>query len=228
LDWSTGEILNGLKKRGLERNTLVLFSSDNGPWYQGSPGRLRGRKGTTYEGGTRVPMLARMPARIAAGGVSGALTSTMDFFPTVASLCGANLPDKPLDGVNLWPVLGGKQKEVQRDLLLYFDGWNIQCARRGEWKLHVARWNAGPYDQAPAGGRINLPLPKPELYNLAADPDESYDVAPENPKVVEEILGRLTGLIAGFPAEAQKAWAETRARVNTQTSVGATGRLARP
>ncbi|MEO8662915.1 MAG: sulfatase, partial [Bryobacteraceae bacterium] len=100
LDWSTGEILKTLEKTGVAKDTLVIFSSDNGPWYLGSPGRLRGRKGSTYEGGVREPLLMRYPGRIPAGRVSNALISMMDFFPTIAGLTGAKLPDRPLDGLN--------------------------------------------------------------------------------------------------------------------------------
>ncbi|MCX6603138.1 MAG: sulfatase, partial [Acidobacteria bacterium] len=98
LDWSVGQILATLKKNRLEENTLVLFSSDNGPWYQGSPGQLRGRKGMTWEGGVRVPLLARLPGRVKAGVVCDGLVSTMDLLPTICQFTGATLPAKPVDG----------------------------------------------------------------------------------------------------------------------------------
>src|SRR5258706_7327196 len=118
-----------------------MFTSDNGPWYQGSPANLRGRKGETFEGGVREPFLARFPGRIPAGLVSTGVASTLDILPTVSRLCGTPLPVKPLDGVNIWPLLTGDQPTVARDLLLYFDGWNLQCARSGRWKLHVSRYD---------------------------------------------------------------------------------------
>ena len=108
VDWSVGEVLGALKQHGLERNTLVLFSSDNGPWYLGSPGKLRGRKNTTYEGGVREPFIARWSGRIPGGRTSDALVSLMDVFPTVAGLCGAARPAKPLDGIDIWPLLDGE------------------------------------------------------------------------------------------------------------------------
>ncbi len=212
IDWSTGEILAALKRNGLDRNTLVLFSSDNGPWYQGSPGRLRGRKGSTYEGGVRLPLLARMPGRIPAGLVSDSMASTMDVVPTVARLAGAELPSQPLDGVDILPLLTGQKKDLDRDALLYFDGWNIQCIRRGPWKLHVSRYNTFVYGPAPAGGRVNLPLRPPELYNLAEDPDESNDVAAQNPEIVSSLTRRIGELLPGFPEAVRKAWDETAAR----------------
>ncbi len=219
LDWSVGEVLAALKKHGLDNNTLVFFSSDNGPWYQGSPGRLRGRKGSTYEGGVREPFLARFPGRIPKGRVCGAVAGTIDVLPTVARLCGASLPSKPLDGIDIWPLLTGQAKTLDREALLYFDNWNVQCARWGKWKLHFARYNSFAYSPAPAAGRMNLILAQPELYDLENDPDESYDMAPENPKVVAEIQARVERLMAGFPQEVRTAWAN--ARKSRQTAVGA-------
>src|SRR5207237_2041863 len=104
LDWSVGQVLAARKDNGLDDNTLVCFSSDNGPWYQGSPGRLRGRKGMTLEGGVREPFLARFPGRIPKGRVCEAITSTMDIFPMVATLCGGAPSANPLDGIDIWPL----------------------------------------------------------------------------------------------------------------------------
>jgi arylsulfatase len=209
LDWSVGEILQTLKKHKLDRDTLVLFSSDNGPWFLGSPGKLRGRKGTTYEGGVREPFLARMPGRIPSGRVCDGLASTMDILPTIAKLCGAEMPSLPLDGIDIWPLLSGKKASMEREALLYFDNVYLQCARLGNYKLHIARYNSQVYSPAPQGGRVNLPLPRPELYDLASDPDESYDIAPERPEVVKQIQDRIDRLIAGFPEDIRKAHAET-------------------
>ncbi len=223
LDWSVGEVLGELKRLQLERDTLVMFTSDNGPWYQGSPGKLRGRKATTYEGGVREPFLARWPGRIPAGTESDAVLSMLDVFPTVSKLMGGAPPaDKPLDGVDIWPVLTGDKKNIERDVLLYFDNWDLQCARWNHWKLHVARHNSGAYSPAPAGGRHSYALPKPELYDLAKDPQESYDVAPENPEIVGEMRARVEKLLAGFPAPVQQAFAESKARkVDPETPTGA-------
>jgi arylsulfatase A len=220
IDWSVGEVLGALKRNGLERDTLVMFSSDNGPWYQGSPGRLRGRKGSTLEGGVREPFIARMPGRIPEGRTCDGVASTMDILPTVAKLSGASLPALPLDGIEIGPLLTGARPALEREALLYFDGWNVQCARWGKWKLHVARYNSVAYNPVPAAGRINLPLNPPELYDLGNDPDESYDVAADNPKVVAEIQGRIDRLLPGFPEEVRAAWTQSRARATAQ---GATG-----
>jgi arylsulfatase len=223
LDWSVGEVLGSLRKHGLDNNTLVMFSSDNGPWYQGSPGRLRGRKGMTWEGGVRVPFLARMPGRIPRGRVSDAVTSTMDVLPTVAKLTGVKPPSNPPDGIDIGPVLVGEKKQTEREALLYFDDRYIQCARLGRWKLHVARYNNVTYSPAPAGGRVNLPI-QPELYDLISDPEESYDVADKHADVVTDIQSRIERLIAGFPEDIRKAHEETRARKTLRTPAGAVTR----
>lgn len=211
LDWSVGQVLSELKNNGLDRDTLVFFTSDNGPWYQGSPGLLRGRKMTTYEGGVREPFIARWPGKIRPGQTSRAVTSMMDIFPTVTKLCGGTLPSKPLDGIDIWPVLSGQQARLEREVLLYFDNWDLQCARWNNWKLHVARHNSSPYSAPPAGGRRNYVLPHPELYDLELDPTEGYDVAAEHPEVVAEIQSRIAKLLAGFPEPVRQAYAASKA-----------------
>ena len=226
LDWSAGEVLAALRKHGVEDNTLVLFASDNGPWYQGSPGRLRGRKGSTWEGGVRVPFLARWPGRVPAGKTISGVGSAMDMVPTLARLCGAELPAAPLDGIDIWPMLSGKTGEVEREVLLHFDDVHVQCARWKQWKLHVARYNTARYYPAPSGGVINLPLASPELYNLETDPDESFDVAPENPQVVKEILARLERVMATLPEPIRLAYAETKASKTARSAVGAVPKTA--
>jgi arylsulfatase len=199
-----------------------MFSSDNGPWYQGSPGKLRGRKNTTYEGGIREPFLARWTGNIPAGRTCNALASMMDIFPTVTRLCGASLPSKPLDGINIWPLLHGDKDSIDRAPLLYFDNWDLQCARAMNWKLHIARHNTAAYAPAPLGGRHSYVLPKPELYNLASDPDESYDVAAENPGVIAEIQTKIADMLKTFPEPVQRAYAEAMARpVDANTPTGA-------
>ena len=222
VDWSVGEVLATLERNGLDRNTLVMFSSDNGPWYQGSPGKLRGRKNTTYEGGIREPFLARWRGVLPVGRTSNALASMLDIFPTVTRLCGGKLPSKPLDGIDIWPLLDGEKDSIDRPPLLYFDNWDLQCARWMNWKLHIARHNTAAYTPAPAIGRHSYLLPKPELYNLAADPDESYDVAAENPRIVAQIEAKIEEMLPGFPDPVQKAWAEAKARqVNPDMPAGA-------
>ncbi len=225
LDWSVGEVLAALKQSGLDDSTLVMFSSDNGPWYQGSPGRLRGRKAMTWEGGHREPFIARWPGKIPAGKVCTGVATTMDILPTVAKLCEASLPGKPLDGIDIWPLLSGAKNELDREAFLYFDNIHLQCARWKQWKLHIARYNTAKWSPAPAVGMVNLPLSSPELYDLVNDPDESYDVAPEHPQIVKQILGRIEPLMKTFPQHIQQAYAETKARKPASTPIGALPKL---
>jgi arylsulfatase len=221
VDWSVGRILNALVENGMDSNTLVIFTSDQGPWYQGSSANLRGRKGETYEGGVRVPFIARLPGRIPMGSICNELASNMDILPTLAEACGAPLPAGPLDGINIWPLLTGQVSKVTRDALLYFDKWSVQCARLSNWKLHVARYNCLPWGPAPADGRCNLPLPNPELYRLDWDPEECFDVADTYPEVVSAIMARIEALIPTFPAQATSDWDSTRSMKVLGTAAGA-------
>lgn len=209
IDFSTGQVLQALQANGIDDNTLLIFTSDHGPWYQGSPGGLRGRKGETFEGGVRVPFLARFPGYIPAGTQNHSVVSTLDILPTVASLTGAALPPLPPDGVDLTQVLTGQAKDVARDAFLYFNDVYLQAARLGNWKLHVTRFNMPAFSQAPACGRLSLPLPSPELYDVVMDPDEGHDRADRNPGNVAQIRSRMNALIQSFPVDIQDAWANT-------------------
>lgn len=221
LDWSVGEVFVALRRTGADDNTLVMFSSDNGPWYQGSPGALRGRKGSTYEGGVREPFLARFPGRIPKGAVCQGVAGTIDILPTIAKLTGAPPPRLPVDGIDIWPMLTGARPSTEREALLYFDGWHLQCARWRQWKVHFARFNTTAWNPAPPGGRVNLPLRPPELYDLENDPMESYDVAAEHPEAVREIQARVERLLATFPDEVRHAWAATHSEQTRPIPAGA-------
>ena len=222
IDWSVGQVLDELRNNQPDRDTLALFSSDNGPWFQGSPGKLRGRKTTTYEGGVREPFIAHWPGQIPKGQVCDAVASLMDVFPTVTRLCGGSLPAKPLDGIDIWPLLSGQTKSIDREVLLYFDNWDLQCAKWMNWKLHIARHDSSTYSAMPAAGRHNYVLIKPELYNLATDPQESYDVSTAHPEIVAEIQNRVARLMEQFPDPVKAAFAESKARrYNPLTPVAA-------
>ena len=223
LDWSAGEIFAALKKNGVERNTLVMFSSDNGPWYQGSAGLLRGRKVMTWEGGVREPFLAWMPGRIPVCKVQGGWASAMDVFPTVAKLCGSQIKNPP-DGIDIWPPMTGAAQEINRDDVLYFDNIHLQCARLGKWKVHFCRYNSKVYSPAPQGGRQNIKLSKPELYDLIADPEESYDSADKNPRIVADIQWSVDRLMARFPEDNRKAWEEVKSKPASNGPTGAVSR----
>ena len=220
LDWSVGQVLEAIKANGLDNNTLVIFTSDNGPWYQGSAGNLRGRKGSTMEGGMRVPCIARYPGKIPAGMTSLALSSTMDIAATVSALSGAT-PAASYDGVNLWPVLTGEAPIVERDPLLFFDGWDVQCVRWGPWKLHLSRHNSFAWTVDPPEGRHNLPLPQPELYHIDRDPGEAYDRSSENPELIRDLVLRTEQLMAGMPEFVSACWRDTQRKRVQSTPVGA-------
>lgn len=219
MDWSAGEVMRTIAEKGLDDNTLVMFTSDNGPWYQGNTGVLRGRKGETYEGGVRVPCLVRFPGRIPAGIEPRGFGSFLDVMPTLARLAGAAAQRS--DGIDIWPLMAGQASELERDLLLYFDGIHLQCARMGPWKLHVSRQNSFAWAPDPPGGRMNLPLPRPELYDLESDPEESSDVAEDNPEIVAQIRARMEEMLLTFPENVIAAWRDTMRTPVEATESGA-------
>jgi arylsulfatase A len=222
MDWSVGQVVQALQDAGVLDHTLSIFTSDNGPWFQGSSGRLRGRKAETYEGGVREPFVAYMPGTIPAGTAPTGFGSLMDLLPTFARLADVPVPGLPLDGIDIWPMMTGEEPSINRGLLLYFDSWNLQCARLGPWKLHVARYNSLPWAEQPAEGRVNLPLMKPELYNIEADPEESYECGDAHPDVVKNIQNQMQLALLSFPAQVQMAWAQTRARQTQPVPAGGT------
>ena len=222
IDWSVGQVLQALQNNNIDNNTLVVFTSDHGPWYQGSPGTLRGRKGETFEGGMRVPFIARFPGYIPPGQVNTTgLASGLDLLPTIAAVSGAQLPGNPLDGVNIWPMLSGQQSSAPREVFLYIDSLYVQAGRLGPWKLHVSRQNTPPWVPVPDSGRWNLPLKDFELYNIVNDPAESSDVAMDNPQVVSDLYARITNLLPGMPSQVQNAWNMTMSTPVCDTPDGA-------
>ncbi len=184
LDWSVGQVLDAVRAQGLAKRTLVVFSSDNGPWlifnhHGGSAGPLREGKGSTWEGGMRVPGIFWWPGRIPAGVVQREVAATLDVLPTFARLAGAPLPPVTLDGVDISPLLLGKGR-VERDAFFYYRGDELFAARQGEWKAHfITRSGYGP-DKPETH---NPPL----LFHLGEDVGERFDRAAEHPEVLERI-----------------------------------------
>jgi arylsulfatase len=221
LDWSVGRVLAALADNGLDDHTIVIFSSDNGPWYQGSPGRLRGRKGESYEGGMRVPMIARMPGRIPAGTLAAGMASHLDLLPTLTTMAGAGQPWQPLDGVDITSLLEARDTPVERDVFLFLDGYDVQCARFGNFKLHLSRCDEPPWLDGIPEGRTNLPLERPELYDVGRDPSESYELGLQKPLMVARIKARVEDLIRTFPLEVRNAWRDTQFRRTRWTPTGA-------
>jgi arylsulfatase A len=226
LDWSVGQVLDALKEKGIDDNTLVVFTSDNGPWYQGSAGRLQGRKGSTYEGGVREPFIARFPGAIPAGRTGDALTSSMDLMPTIARLCG--VPAGTVDGIDIWPILTGENEYPGREPLLFFDVWNIQCVRWGPWKLHLSRYNSPAWLAEPREGRRNLPLRSAELYHVDDDPTESYDRAADNQEIVNRLRTHVEQMLPTLPDQVRVAWRDTMNQRVQETPAGSLPALDAP
>jgi arylsulfatase A len=191
IDWSVGRVLDALREMGLHERTLVVFTSDNGPWlsfdtHGGSAGLLRAGKGTTWEGGMRVPAIAWWPGTVPGGTVHPQVTSTLDLFPTAVALAGGEPPqDRVIDGRSLVPLLRGESEAEVRDLFPYYRGDRLYAARRGRWKAHFITQEAYVGETEPEVHST------PELYDLDADPSEKYNVAERHPEVIAEIRGAV-------------------------------------
>lgn len=197
LDWSVGEILKTLKKNGLENNTLVIFTSDNGPWlnfgnHAGSAFPLREGKGTMWEGGPRVSTLMRWPGIIPEGIECDRIASTIDILPTLAEITGAALPEKKIDGVSILSLLEGKKEAKPRNQFYYYYGGDLIAVRKDKWKLvfpHKFRSYEGVEPgkdgfPGPYGKGIITEL---ELYDLENDIGETNNLAAQYPEIVEEL-----------------------------------------
>jgi arylsulfatase len=199
IDWSVGEILKALRKHRLEKNTLVIFTSDNGPWlsygnHAGLADPLREGKGTCWDGGVRVPFIARWPGKIPKRSVCNEPAMTIDLLPTVARLVGAELPSHKIDGLDIWPLLSGQPgaKNPHEAYFFWYANNQLQAVLSGQWKLqlpHSYRTLAGK-----PGGRDGKPAPyderkveRAELYNLANDISETTDLAAQHPDVVKRL-----------------------------------------
>ena len=192
IDWATGVILHELAQLGLEQDTLILFTSDNGSRCQGeggSNGTLRGTKATTWEGGQRVPCLIRWPGKIPAGTVCQELTTAMDFYPTLTELGGAQVPqDRIIDGSSILPLmLNGGTGKSPHEVFFYYLRNTLEAVRDRKWKLHVRKGNQ----------EIK------ELYDLQADPAETQNLYDSNPLVVKELTAKIDACRQDVGDEAQ-------------------------
>ena len=207
LDWSVGEVVRALAARGLLDNTLIVFSSDNGPWHLGNPGLLRGRKGQPMEGGQRVPTLAHWPGRIPAGSVIAAPAMNIDLYPTIFHLVGLDLPtDRIIDGRNIWGLLTRTDTASPHDALFFVNANVIDGARAGRWKYY--RWvnlytwpfpldkpntavgraaHDHVYTDPKTGHTAHLLTHDPLLFDVTVDPNESYNVAERHPDDVQRV-----------------------------------------
>lgn len=186
IDWSVGQVLQSLRDLELDQNTIVWFTSDNGPWltfndHGGSAGLLREGKGTTWDGGMREPSLCWWPGTIPAGQVSAELGTTMDIYATSLSLAGADLPsDRVVDGYDLTSTLKGETKSP-RDEVFYYRGTRLMAMRKGPFKAHFIT------QESYTGNNKPVEHDPPLLFNLEVDPSEKWNVAEQHLDVVEEI-----------------------------------------
>ncbi len=202
VDWSVGEILSALRRNHLEQNTLVVFTSDNGPWlsygdHAGSAKPLREGKGTMFEGGYRVPTIFWWPGKIPAGTTCDELASTIDIMPTVAKLLDTTLPDHKIDGHDIRPLMFGEAgaKSPHHAFYCYYQGGELQAVRDRRWKLHA------PHSYRTLNGRPGGTNGKPvnyqqqkigaELFDLKNDVGETTDVANQHPQVVARLKAEL-------------------------------------
>ena len=197
IDWSVGEISGTLKECGIEDNTLVIFTTDNGPWlnygnHAGSAGGLREGKGTPFEGGFRVPCIMKWPDVIPPGTICNQITGSIDLLPTIADIAGTGLPAKKIDGISVLPLLKGNFKNTIRDEYYFYSGRTLNAVRQGNWKLvfpHTLNTNVdsetgkdgwpGRMDTVEFGGG---------LYDMRRDPGERYDMSGVHPEIVRELL----------------------------------------
>ncbi len=213
VDWSVSEIVECLRRNGLEDNTLVLFTSDNGPWYDGSPGAHRGRKGQSFEGGYRVPMVAWWPGKIPAETVCVEPTMNIDFFPTFLHLAGLEQPsDRIIDGKDIWGLLTGTEEKTPHEALFFFHYNELEGVRADKWKYfryinsyvnpvpldkpHTLFGSiAGSYEYKPEGKDISVPAlgSFPLLYDMELDPGENYNLMKKYPDIgkrMQELMER--------------------------------------
>ena len=199
IDWSVGEIVKTLERLGLDKNTLIVFTSDNGPWlnygdHAGSSGGLREGKGTTFEGGQRVPCIMRWTGKIPAGSICNQLASTIDLLPTFAYLGGAPLPALRIDGVNIISLMTdeGATSSPRKYFLYYYQRNDLEAVRNDRFKLvfpHAGRTYEDflPGDDGLPGQVNERKAVESALYDLRRDPGERYDVKEQYPDVVAEL-----------------------------------------
>jgi len=219
-DWSVGEIKAALQRLGLAENTLLLVTSDNGPWYEGSSAGLRGRKGQSYEGGFRVPLLAWWPGKVEAGVGDATPVMNIDFLPTFATLAGITLPgDRTIDGSDLAPVLLGQPHQLAQRPLFFFHDYDVEGVRVGDWKYigsnsHYVWPNpldkqdsfAGraisSRDYSPPDSEVSIATlgTWPLLYHLGRDAGEAYNVADHYPEQRDRMAALLSEWRASFYA----------------------------
>ena len=199
IDWSVGQVLDALKRNGVDDNTWLTFTSDNGPWlsygeHGGSAGPLREGKGTSWDGGIRVPCLMRWPGEIPAGTIDDTFLMTIDLLPTIAARVGAKLPDHKIDGLDVWPILSGQPgaKNPHTGYAVWYANNELQAVTDGRWKLllpHTYR-SLGKQPKATGGIPVKyhpVKLTRAELYDIHGDLGESHEASAEQPDIVAKL-----------------------------------------
>lgn len=226
LDWSVGQIQKTLKRLAIDGDTLLIFTSDNGATYGGDNGGLRGKKATSWDGGLRVPFIARWPEHIPAGIVNPNLAASVDLFPTILNVAGLSLPsDRVIDGKELWPLLTSKQAPCAHEFVITMHNERLMTVHSGPWKLHIqaqkqyrtpedlSQWKdrrgpdgvtlIAPFEQAtPAsypGLTTGAETKSGTLFNVVKDPGEQTDVSAQYPEVVERLKGYAETTMAEIP-----------------------------
>jgi arylsulfatase A-like enzyme len=198
IDWSVGEIEKALQSNGIAENTVLIFTTDNGPWlnygnHGGSAGGLREGKTTSWEGGQRVPFIVKWPAGTPAGTICNKLACAIDILPSFAKLTGAELPQLKIDGTDITELWKGNlEVEPRQDILFYYGRNNLNAVRKGNWKLVLphtwASYDAKPGVDGRGGPRINKKVETPQLYNMMRDPGEQFNVIEYYPEKAAEIM----------------------------------------
>ncbi len=193
IDWSVGEIIKTLSENNLDDNTIIIFTSDNGPWYQGSPGEFRGRKGQSYEGGHRVPFIARFTGKIEAGATCFEPAMNIDLFPTCLAMAGLSLPnDRIIDGKNIYGLLSGEDKKSPHDALFFYHHGKLEGVRTGAWKyFNNTSHYSWPMPVNKKMGKLSHHVtgPLPLLFNLENDPQEAYNLMNKYPRIGVKLRG---------------------------------------
>jgi len=197
IDWSVGEIVRTLQSNGLSENTLVILTSDNGPWlnfgnHAGSAGGLREGKGSSWEGGQRVPCIMSWPNEIPAGSVCNKMAATIDILPTLCAIVGADIPSRKIDGVNIVQLLQGDTNANPREIFYYFYRKNsLENVRKAQWKLVLPHDYRSYENNLPGNdgwpGKVSVAKTGLALYDLSHDPGERYDVKELYPDIVTEL-----------------------------------------
>ncbi|MBR9999555.1 MAG: sulfatase [Cyclobacteriaceae bacterium] len=197
IDWSVGAIIKVLEENGIDDNTLVIFTTDNGPWlnfgnHAGSTGGLREGKGTSFEGGQRIPCIIKWAGHIPEGKICNKMAATLDIMPTLAEITGASLPDHKIDGISILSLLKGEENANPRDHLYYYYQKNsLEAVRKDHWKLVFPHPSRSYEGIAPGNdgwpGEYNQIETELALYDLRRDPGEEYDVKEQYPEIVSEL-----------------------------------------